>query len=170
MAIRLFEQVIAAFEQTVGRDHPRTLAAQDNLAIAYQAAGRADEAIQLHEQVLVTSERVLGAGHPDTLTARNNLAFAYQAAGQADKALRLHEQALAARERVPGDHEGDAGEGSGADSDTTGLPPPRRYLKGTFPDPYGRGKCFTCWYRWCFPIRARPSSRSGASGEGGCSP
>ncbi len=66
----------------LGADHPDTLTSRNNLAGAYQAAGRLGEAIPLFEQTLADRERVLGADHPDTLTSRNNLAGAYQAAGR----------------------------------------------------------------------------------------
>ena len=81
----------------LGPDHPGTLTSRNNLALAYQEAGRAAEAIALHEQTLADRERVLGPDHPDTLTSRNNLADAYRAAGRAAEAIALHEQTLADR-------------------------------------------------------------------------
>jgi hypothetical protein len=66
----------------LGPDHPGTLNSRSNLAVAYQAAGRTDEAVALHEQVLADRERVLGPDHPDTLATRNNLANAYRVAGR----------------------------------------------------------------------------------------
>ena len=77
----MHEQTLAARERVLGPDHPNTLHSRNNLAIAYQDAGRLDEAISLHEQTLAARERVLGPDHPDTLTSRNNLATAYQARG-----------------------------------------------------------------------------------------
>ena len=89
----------------LGADHPDTLHSRNNLADAYQAAGRLGEAIPLYEQTLADRERVLGADHPDTLTSRNNLAGAYEAAGRLGEAIPLYEQTLADRERVLGaDH------------------------------------------------------------------
>jgi hypothetical protein len=65
------------------------LKSRNNLAAAYQAAGRTAEAIALHERTLADFERVLGADHPDTLTSRSNLAEAYRAAadGRGDPAV-----------------------------------------------------------------------------------
>jgi hypothetical protein len=57
----------------LGAGHPDTLGSRNNLAGAYQAAGRLEEAIPLYERTLADAERVLGAGHPQTLTSRNNL-------------------------------------------------------------------------------------------------
>jgi len=81
----LHEQTLAARERVLGPDHPDTLQSRNNLANAYWAAGRLDEAISLHEQTLAARERVLGPDHPDTLQSRNNLANAYQAAGRTDE-------------------------------------------------------------------------------------
>ena len=104
-AIAVGEPLLEDAERVLGPDHPDTLASRNNLANAYQEAGRAAEAIPLHEQTLADRERVLGPDHPDTLTSRNNLAAAYQEAGRAAEAIPLHEQTLADRERVLGpDH------------------------------------------------------------------
>ena len=104
-AIAVGEPLLADRERVLGPDHPDTLTSRNNLADAYQAAGRAAEAIPLHERTLADRERVLGPDHPDTLTSRNNLAAAYQDAGRAAEAIPLHEQTLADRERVLGpDH------------------------------------------------------------------
>jgi tetratricopeptide (TPR) repeat protein len=59
-----------------GSIHPYTLTFRNNLAVAYQAAGRLAEAIPLYERTLADRERVFGPEHPDTLTSRNNLAYA----------------------------------------------------------------------------------------------
>ena len=91
--------------KTLGPDHTRTLAARNNLAAAYQAAGRLDEAIDLFERTLADSERVLGPDHTHTLTSRGNLASAHQDAGRLEQAIDLHERNLADCERVLGpDH------------------------------------------------------------------
>ena len=104
-AVALHQQVLADRERALGPDDPDTLAARNNLAVAYQTAGRIDEAIALHEQALADRERVLGPDHPATLNSRSNLAVAYQATGRTDAAITLHQQVLADRERVLGpDH------------------------------------------------------------------
>jgi Tetratricopeptide repeat len=104
-AILVGEPLLADQERVLGADHPDTLGLRNNLAAAYQAAGRAADAIPLHERTLADRERVLGPDHPSTLGSRNNLAAAYQDAGRAAEAIPLHEQALAGKERVLGpDH------------------------------------------------------------------
>ncbi len=101
-AIQVGEPLLADQEQLLGSNHPGTLTSRSNLALAYQAAGRAAEAIPLFEQTLADRERILGPDHPDTLTSRSNLGAAYQAAGRAAEAIPLHERTLAGLDRVLG--------------------------------------------------------------------
>jgi hypothetical protein len=75
--VALHEQVLAAYERVLGPDHPSTLGSRNNLANAYRAAGRTEEAVTLHEQVLAVRQRVLGPEHPDTVQSQNNLARVY---------------------------------------------------------------------------------------------
>jgi len=104
-SIVIGERLLAARERVLGPDHPDTLGSRNNLANAYWAAGRTDEAITSHEQTLAARARVQGPDHPDTLSSRDNLALSYRDAGRTDEAISLHEQALADRERVLGpDH------------------------------------------------------------------
>ena len=66
----------------LGTDTPGLWHTRNNLAIAYQDAGRTAEAIALYEEDLPDFERVLGTDHPDTLRTRDNLALARQAASR----------------------------------------------------------------------------------------
>ena len=106
LAIALTDSVTRVGD-TLGPDHPSTLTARNNLAGAYQTAGRLDEAIPLYEQNLEDRTRILGPHHPDTLTARNNLAYAYHDAGRLNEAITLHEQNLEDRTRILGPHHPD---------------------------------------------------------------
>ena len=104
LALTLTDSVTQAGD-TLGSDHSDTLASRNNLAVAYQDAGRLDEAITLNQQNLKDCTRILGPHHPDTLASRNNLAYAYQAAGRLDEAIALYEQTLEDRTRILGpDH------------------------------------------------------------------
>ena len=103
LALTLTESVTQA-GCILGPDHPGTLASHSNLAYAYQAAGRLDDAIPLFEQNLTDFTRVLGPHHPNTLISRNNLASVYQAAGRLDDAITLHKQNLEDRTRTLGPH------------------------------------------------------------------
>ncbi|WP_366179812.1 tetratricopeptide repeat protein [Actinomyces timonensis] len=99
------ERIVDRVASLLGPDHPSALALRNNLAYAYESAGRLDEAIALFEQVLEDRLRVLGPDHPDTLTWRNNLAYAYESAGRLDEAIALLEQNLKESLRVLGpDH------------------------------------------------------------------
>ncbi len=73
-------------------DYGHHLASRHNLAVAYQEAGRINEAITLDELPLAARERILGPDHPDTLATRSNLAVDYQAAGRTDEARDLNPQ------------------------------------------------------------------------------
>ena len=104
LALTLTDSVTQACD-TLGPDHPDTLASRNNLAGTYRASGRLDKAITLYEQTLEDSIRVLGPDHLSTLTSRLNLAGAYQAAGRLDEAITLYEQVFSGRSRVLGhDH------------------------------------------------------------------
>ncbi|MGY2026961.1 tetratricopeptide repeat protein [Nocardia gipuzkoensis] len=92
-------------QRILGPNHSETLTTANDLAHAYESAGRVAEAIALFEQNLDDRIRVLGASHPHTLMSRGNLATAYQAAGRLTEAIPLYEQTLADFERVFGpDH------------------------------------------------------------------
>ena len=51
----------------------RLRVSRNNLAYAYQEAGRPDDAIPLYDRTLTTCERVLGDKHPLTQNVRDNL-------------------------------------------------------------------------------------------------
>jgi len=64
---------VTHLSKILGPDHPDTLTSRNNLASAYESAGRLGEAIPLYEQVVADRVRVLGADHPLTITVRENL-------------------------------------------------------------------------------------------------
>ncbi|MCH8988309.1 MAG: tetratricopeptide repeat protein [Chloroflexi bacterium] len=74
----------------------------NNLANAYDSAGRFEEAATIHQENLEVRQRVLGPEHPDTLTSRNNLASAYDSAGRFEEAATIHQENLEVRQRVLG--------------------------------------------------------------------
>ncbi|WP_309313448.1 tetratricopeptide repeat protein [Actinomyces oris] len=103
LALTLSESVTQAGE-ALGPGHPDALASRNNLASAYQDAGRLHEAITLYEQTLDDRTRILGPRHPDALAARNNLATSYREAGRLDEAIPMHGQTLDDRTHVLGPH------------------------------------------------------------------
>jgi eukaryotic-like serine/threonine-protein kinase len=80
--------------RVLGPDHLDTLDSRNELALAYQEAGRMAEAITLHEATLKLFESKLGPDNPDTLLVRNNLGAAYLYAGRTADAVTLHEATL----------------------------------------------------------------------------
>ena len=102
-AIDYGKALVADSERVLGETHPSTLTTRNNLAGAYQDAGRLDEAIPLLERTLADREQVQGETHPDTLTSRNTLARAYLAAGRLNEAIPLYERTLADLEQVRGE-------------------------------------------------------------------
>ena len=102
-SIQYGQELLADREQVLGETHPSTLQSRNNLACAYQAAVRLDEAIPLYERTLADSEQVLGETHPNTLGCRNNLAAAYNQAGRLAEAIPLYKRTLADCEQVLGE-------------------------------------------------------------------
>ncbi|WP_136313910.1 FxSxx-COOH system tetratricopeptide repeat protein [Actinomyces procaprae] len=102
----LFLEAAVDVQTTIlGTNHADSLRSRNNLAYAYQAAGRTEEAIELCEQVLQDSLRILGPDHPQTLTSRHNLAGAYQDTGRTEEAINLFDQVLQDSLRILGpDH------------------------------------------------------------------
>ena len=86
----------------MGHDDPLTLASRNDVALAYDKAGRVNDAIAILEPTLKLMEARLRPEHPDTLASRNNLAMAYQQVGRVDDAAAMHERTLA----IPGVHAG----------------------------------------------------------------
>ena len=57
-------QTLADCERVLGADHPQTLTSRNNLAYAYQSAGRLDQAIPLYERTLADSRAGAGRRPP----------------------------------------------------------------------------------------------------------
>ena len=76
-----------------------------DLAAAYRAAGRTEDAINVFRRTLTDQELVLGEDHPTTVATRGSLASALHSAGRIKDAIPLYVQTLADRERLLGpDH------------------------------------------------------------------
>lgn len=104
-AVAFLERTLADREQTLGLDHPHTLASRANLAYAYGEAGWMAKAVPLYEQTHADWSRLLGSDHPRTLRSSNYLASAYRGSGRLAEAIPLYERTLAGRERLLGpDH------------------------------------------------------------------
>jgi hypothetical protein len=93
-AIVLLEKARATRQANLGPKHLNTLRTMNNLAGAYQAAGKLDLALPLYQETLQLTKGRLGPEDTDTLRSMNNLAGAYQAAGKLDLALPLYQEAF----------------------------------------------------------------------------
>jgi eukaryotic-like serine/threonine-protein kinase len=93
-AIVVLEKAAATLKAELGPDHPDTLTAMGELAHAFQAAGKLDQALPMFRETLTLTKAKLGPDHPDTLLSMNNLAFAYYFDSNLDLALPLFEETL----------------------------------------------------------------------------
>jgi tetratricopeptide (TPR) repeat protein len=74
----------------------------NNLAKAYQDAGKEDLALPLFEEILALTKKKQGAEHPDTLTCMSDLAVAYWQLKRLDRSIPLFEEALKLSEKKLG--------------------------------------------------------------------
>jgi len=85
LAITVFERALATRRDKVGPDHPDTLMSNNNLAGAYQDAGRLDKALPLYEQAATGMEQ-RRFPHAQASRIIPNTIVAYKAAGQPARA------------------------------------------------------------------------------------
>ena len=91
--------------ETLGPDHPDTLAAAGALAAVVFKQGRYDEAEQRCLDTLKRQRRVVGREDPEALRTANVLANVYNRQGRYDEAETLYHEVLEARRRTLGpDH------------------------------------------------------------------
>ena len=86
----------------LGREHPRTLHAMNDLAVVYSSRGRLADADALHTEAFETRRQMLGTDDPDTLHSMNNLAVLRVAQQRYDEAEDLYTELIAIRTRVLG--------------------------------------------------------------------
>ncbi|MHB1595555.1 MAG: FxSxx-COOH system tetratricopeptide repeat protein [Streptosporangiaceae bacterium] len=100
-----WQSLLARSAQTLGPEHPQTLALRDRLAAACERSGRLDDAIALTLISLAEREQIQGASHPDVAAARLRLAGQYRTAGRYPDAIAEFGRVLADREWALGaDH------------------------------------------------------------------
>jgi tetratricopeptide (TPR) repeat protein len=92
-AIRQLDPALIFAKAISGIEHPSTIPYVDNLAMAYQRAGRWAESVPLFERALELRKASLGPEHTNTLHSMNNLAMAYLDLGRVTEALPLLEYA-----------------------------------------------------------------------------
>jgi tetratricopeptide (TPR) repeat protein len=101
-AVAYGRELAAVTGRILGRGHPDTLAADEQLATAYLAAGQAAEAIAQFRWVLTERVRVLGPDHPSAIAARRKLGNAMVAASQFTDAITVLGRVVGDYERVRG--------------------------------------------------------------------
>jgi tetratricopeptide (TPR) repeat protein len=101
-AMRYWQSMVAATGRRLGPVHADSLAAKEQLAVAYESAGRFGDAIAMFAGALGDRERGDGPEHPDTITARGRLAHAYASAGLPAEAVVLYEHMVADSSRQLG--------------------------------------------------------------------
>ncbi len=94
-ATPLLTRARATLTERLGPDHPDTIRATINLAVAYQDQGAYPRALPLFEEALKRAEAKLGPEHPDTIASRGHLAACQERAGRHDRAVPLFETTLA---------------------------------------------------------------------------
>lgn len=82
-AAKLFEEAREVLSRECGPYHPDTLGVYSNLAAAYDAIGRLDDAIELLEYVVGVREEKLGTANPDVDEEKRRLAELLKEAGRA---------------------------------------------------------------------------------------
>jgi len=102
LAAAHWNHVAAASERYLGADHPDALAAGDQLAEAFLAAGRALEALPWFRRVLADRTAALGPENRATTEFEAKTGRALLAAGRPDKAVTLLERIASKRAELRG--------------------------------------------------------------------
>jgi eukaryotic-like serine/threonine-protein kinase len=101
----VLERAVALRAGTLGEDHPETVRALHNLAMAFQDAGRFDQALVLLERTLAMRKARQDPDPSELIESLNDLAVAYWESGQPARAVPLYEAALEkVRARLGDDH------------------------------------------------------------------
>ena len=101
-AVAYWTELAAVSDRVLGRGHPDTLAAGEQLAAAYLAAGQFAESVSQLRRVLAERVRVLGPDHPSAIAARRDLGHALVAANQLGDAVTVLARVVGDYERVRG--------------------------------------------------------------------
>lgn len=101
-ALEWYEKALEAREEALGKEHPDTAAACNNVALVYDHQGNYAKALEWYLKALTIKEKVLGKEHPDTADTYNNMAVVYDHQGDYARALEWYGKALTARERTFG--------------------------------------------------------------------
>ncbi len=98
----LLRECLEQSRRMLGRTHPETLAALNNLAVVYDKLGRPEAAEPIYRECWESTCQALGRTHPDALVEANNLATCLLGQGRHDEAEPLLSECLAAKREVQG--------------------------------------------------------------------
>ncbi len=112
--ITRLENSLAAMEKAESGDPAEAVQARHQLAHAYRADKRFDEALALFAENVAVCRRVFGDDHLVTLRKRSSHANCLYAAGRYGEAVALFEEILQDRERVLGPNHPDTARSRGS--------------------------------------------------------
>src|SRR5262249_3612831 len=101
----LFRQALAAWETSLGKEHPHVATAYTNLSCVHAARGRYQEAEALSRRALQIAEMTWGPEHPELVLPLKNLARDCHNLKRHAEARALYQRALAIQTKTLGpDH------------------------------------------------------------------
>jgi tetratricopeptide (TPR) repeat protein len=101
-AEKRLREALAAFQEELGEQNPRTATSLTYLACCLLARGRHADALPLYRKALAIQRRLLGEEHPNTAASYSNVATCLNHQGKHDDALRLFKKVLAISRKVLG--------------------------------------------------------------------
>ncbi|MGN6793812.1 MAG: tetratricopeptide repeat protein [Streptosporangiaceae bacterium] len=102
LAAAHWNHVVAAADRFLGAEHPDAIAASDQLAASFLAAGRGLEALPWFRRVLSNRLSMLGPAHPGTTGFEVQMGRALLAADGAEEAIALFERIAADKAKLVG--------------------------------------------------------------------
>jgi len=101
-AMELYSRIVEIREKVLGKEHPDTATAYNNIALVYAKQGDDNKALEWYHKALAISEKVLGKENLAFATIYNNIADIYSHQGNYPEALEWFHKALAISEKVLG--------------------------------------------------------------------
>ncbi|CAE6455539.1 unnamed protein product [Rhizoctonia solani] len=98
----LQRKMLSAIEQSLGKEHPDTLALMHDLAITYSNGKQLENAAKIFRPLYESRRKLLGQEHPSTLVTMHYLAATCTDLGRLGEAEGLHRQLLPIRKRILG--------------------------------------------------------------------
>jgi len=75
-ALEWYGRALAGMENSLGRDHPDTLTAVNNMALVYDKQGEYSKALEWYGRALAGREKSLGKEHPSTVSTASRWSIA----------------------------------------------------------------------------------------------